>query len=208
MVPFLIGNPDGFVIAFRHAANTGLGNITSPVSWWFVVAKTVRLHFQLGNGYPSKLTLYTLPAWVVESSHAFIVALTAGLAILMCRRTRRRDDALLVLGILFLLRCTLDPGDVVYYSVPLVLALLAWETLTRAQSLPFITLLTCVALWVSFDIMLPHAPAPATSLAYLSWTSSLLVYLIRQLTPGRREEVSRASRARRRGGALDWHSRI
>ena len=186
-LPFLVGNPDGFLTTLRHASNPDPGNVATPASWWFVVSKSLHLHFRLPPGYPSDLTVYSLPAWIVHGSHAFIVVLTAGLAVLIHRATRGQANPLIVLAIVFLLRCVLDPGNFVYYGVPLVLALLAWETLGAGRSLPVATLLTCTAIWCSFDVMLPHASAPATGFAYIGWTTVLLLYLIRQLRPAKRE---------------------
>ena len=112
---------------------------------------------------------------------------------LIHRRTRGRADPLVVLAIVFLLRCVLDPGNFVYYSVPLVLALLVWETLGTSKSLPVATLLTCTAVWLSFDVMLSHASAPETGFAYIGWTTVLLLYLSRQLSPAEREAAAGAA---------------
>jgi hypothetical protein len=42
-------------------------------------------------------------------------------------------DALLLLAAIGLLRCVLDPWDVIYYHVMFLLALGAWEVLARAR---------------------------------------------------------------------------
>ena len=51
------------------------------------------------------------------------------------------DGCLALLALLLLMRCVLDPGDHIYYHVPLVLALAAWEIETRGWPL--------LALWAA-----------------------------------------------------------
>ena len=75
----------------------------------------------------------TAPAWVGIVSHPLIVAVSLPLTALAWRRARRgQSDALLLLALLLLLRCVLDTWDTVYYPIPFVLALLAWESLGAA----------------------------------------------------------------------------
>jgi hypothetical protein len=50
---------------------------------------------------------------------------------------RPRDEALLLLALLFLERCALDPWNNLYYHLPLVIALLAWEI--RRDRFPLLT---------------------------------------------------------------------
>jgi hypothetical protein len=190
-LPFLVGNPAGFVTTLHHAANADPGNVVTPFSWWFFAAHPLRLHLPLAGGATSELKLYLLPAWVVESAHLFIVALAGGAAALIYHRRRSHSDALLGLALVFLLRCALDPVDTVYYNVPLVLTLLAWETLTLRRTLPVATLLSSAALWVTFDLMAPNSSANATGLAYGGWTALLLLYLFGSLHSARGETASR-----------------
>jgi hypothetical protein len=74
-----------------------------------------------------------------------MVPLSAPLA-----RSRRPslESCLALLALLLLLRCLLDPSNHVYYQVPFVIALLAWET--RTSDLPALTLLATGLLWFVF----------------------------------------------------------
>ncbi len=105
------------------------------------------------------------PPWLNGVAHPLIVALAIPLALLALRR-RRTDrllaDALLLLALLLLLRCVLDPWDVVYYPLPFVLALLAWETLTRRRP-PVFALAASAAVWGIFVWLQAHAAAGVTS---------------------------------------------
>ena len=55
------------------------------------------------------------------------------------RRRARRDDALALLALALLLRCALDPWNLVYYHLPCALALVAWET-RRGRPYPVLAL--------------------------------------------------------------------
>jgi hypothetical protein len=90
-------------------------------------------------------------------------------------------DALALLSVAFLLRCVLDPVDNAYYHVPLVLAVLAWETLARPRRLPIVSLLTAAALWLTFDHVEPTMSAASANAFYLSWTAALFAYLLYEL---------------------------
>ena len=61
---------------------------------------------------------------------------------------RPREDALALFALLALERCLLDPWNLGYYHLPLVLALVAWETEKRRP--PVIALSVTVALWLTF----------------------------------------------------------
>lgn len=58
------------------------------------------------------------------------------------------DAALALLALLLLLRCMLDPSNHVYYQVPFILALLAWES--RVSRSPVRALLATGLLWLVF----------------------------------------------------------
>ena len=66
------------------------------------------------------------PPWLAPLTRPLIVGLGIVLAVAWWLRggaSRNRDDALLVLALALLLRCMLDPWDLVYYRLPLVVAL-------------------------------------------------------------------------------------
>jgi hypothetical protein len=84
------------------------------------------------------------------------------------RATSSREDVLLLLALILLLRCMLDPFNNIYYALPFLTALLFWETLA-ARRVPVLTLGSTVALWIIFQ-KLPRLITPdLQSLAYLAW---------------------------------------
>jgi hypothetical protein len=178
-LPLVIGNPGGFVRISHNAA--AAGTLTTRSSWWFLLAEPAHLHLRLAAPYARELTVYRVPLWLGRITHPLIVASAIPLTALMYWRHRSRNCALPLLSLLFLLRCVLDPLDNAYYHVPLVLSLLAWETLNRRRTVPFVTLFTAVALWLTFDVIEPTAAAQTTSLAYVGWTGVLAFYLAREL---------------------------
>jgi hypothetical protein len=97
---------------------------------------------------------------------------------------RRRVDPLALLALVFLLRCVLDPVDNEYYHLPLLLALLAYETRGRRDlnGIPAMTLFASLGLWLTFDVLDVHGAAPAlTNAVYLSWTGVVGIYLVHAL---------------------------
>ena len=67
-----------------------------------------------------------------------------------------------VLALAFLLRCMLDPWDLVYYHLPLVVALAAWEA-RRGRDLPVLSVVVTAACWLTFvvyDARTGHGPVP------------------------------------------------
>lgn len=123
----------------------------------------------------------TSPAWLAPIPHPLIVALALPLSALWWRRRgadRPREDALALFALLALERCALDPWNLGYYHLPLVLALLAWETERRRA--PVITLAVTAAIWLTFRTFeLRSGLAPMAM--YLAWTLPLAMMLARTL---------------------------
>jgi hypothetical protein len=180
-LPLIIGNSGGFMRISHNAA--AAGTLTTRSTWWFLVAEPVQLHLRLAATSSSEFTVYHVPLWLGQITHPLIIVTAIPLTLLVYWRNRSRSAALPLLSLLFLLRCVLDPLDNVYYHVPLFLSLLAWETLMPRRSVPFVTLLTAVALWLTFDVIEPTASPPTTNLVYVSWTGLLALYLLRELRP-------------------------
>jgi hypothetical protein len=93
----------------------------------------------------------TSPAWLAPIPHPLIVALALPLSALWYWRagpSRPREDAFALLALISLERCLLDPWNLGYYHLPLVLALLAWEC--HRRRMPVITLAVTGAIWFTF----------------------------------------------------------
>jgi hypothetical protein len=84
---------------------------------------------------------------------------------------------LALLALAFLVRCLLDPNDHVYYHVPFLIALLAWEARTRDA--PVLALLATGLLWLVFHTVSGVAGLSIQFAAYLAVTLPLLGLLVR-----------------------------
>jgi hypothetical protein len=171
MLPILLADADTFA-----AAQQGVGSSAQ----WF---RPRQLWWPLGEPPPAELALpegaAVTPAWLAPYPKPLIVALSVPLAALWLRRRGPRSDALLLLALLLLARCLLDPWNVIYYHLPLVIALLAWEV-ASGHRIPVVSLLVTGAVWVSFEtysVSFGYGPW----LVYLAWTLPLAAYLAREL---------------------------
>jgi hypothetical protein len=123
----------------------------------------------------------TSPAWLAPIPHPLIIGLALPLSLLWwwrAGRDRPREDALALFALLALERCLLDPWNLGYYHLPLVLALVAWETEKRRP--PVIALSVTVAIWLTFKT-LELRTGMAPMLMYLAWALPLGAMLARQL---------------------------
>ncbi|MGA2471085.1 MAG: glycosyltransferase 87 family protein [Solirubrobacteraceae bacterium] len=115
------------------------------------------------------------PSWLAGRAHLLIVWLGVPLTLIAARRRMARETALLLLALLFLLRCMLDPWDLVYYPLPLVLALLAWETTVRRR-MPLGALAVSVAAAAIFRWLPPYLSANQQALSFI--IPSVLMLLV------------------------------
>jgi hypothetical protein len=125
------------------------------------------------------------PAWLGGSAHMLIVWLGVPLTLLAARRRTPRADALLLLALLMLLRCWLDPWDVVYYPLPFIFALLAWET-TVARRAPFGAAAATAATWLIFWYLPGHIGLDAQAVSFLlpaTLTLAVLAAVVYRLRP-------------------------
>ena len=129
LAPLLLVSSGGFLAGTRTAA-APIGNaIFQPWQvWWFFGHHGALVHGLFGAPKPG----YRIgPAWANVVSHPLVLAAGLALAAALWLRSRRtalsERDALLALALVLLLRCLLDTWDTVYYPLPFVFALLAWE---------------------------------------------------------------------------------
>jgi len=181
----------------RAAAQTS-GQIFKPWQvWWFVGEHAGPLYDAFGNARPAGYR--TPPAWLGEVARPLVVLVPLLLSVVCAIRLRRRPwhDALLLLALVFLLRCVLDPWNVSYYALPFLLALLAWEVHAR-KGVPLLSLLASLLTFVITDMLTPEVHPDVQSLAYLAWSVPFaLVLAWRLLDPdgfGRRLQPAGATR--------------
>ena len=176
MAPFALSG----AAAARVAATAGhTSTIFQPWQAWWPLGETGSV--VKGSDGHVKPGYRTPPAWLGPVSHPLIAALVLPFTLLWMVRRRGaragdRSDVLLLLALLLLARCVLDPWDTGYYHLPFLLALLAWEA-RRGAGPPVISLAAASAVYVTFE-RLPVALSPDAQCAvYLAWTVPLLAAL-------------------------------
>jgi hypothetical protein len=152
------------------AGGSATGVIFQPQqAWWFLGdAHTAVLD---SGGHP-RAGFRAAPEWLSALPHPLIILAAVALTGLWLLRRRRagaqHGDELLLLALVLHVRCLLDPWNNVYYPLPFLAALLAWETLGRRRP-PVFTLLATVAVWLVFEELPQHGVAPDTrSAVYLA----------------------------------------
>ena len=145
-----------------HAATTG-GIFQPWQMWWFFGSPGEVIRG--GNGL-IKEGYRAAPGWVSPIAHPLIVLVAVPLSLLAWRR---RSDPLLLLALLFVLRCVLDPWNTAYYALPAIIALVAWEA-TRTLKPPVFALVLTLATWGTWEWLVPAASADVQALVYLGWS--------------------------------------
>jgi hypothetical protein len=208
--PFLLAGSAGFTaFATSAAANNGSPIFQPWQVWWFFGSHghvVTGLYGNIEIGYRSP------PGWIATIAHPVIVAVTLPLT-LLCAWVRRRGfrrpphEALLLLVLLLFLRCALDPWDISYYSLPLLFALLVWETLTFARP-PVLALAASFAAWFVFQWTTRHLSADMQALTFLAVAiPAVLTAAVALYTPALGERIG--MRARRvRASASDDYSAL
>ncbi|HEX2232946.1 MAG TPA: glycosyltransferase 87 family protein [Thermoleophilaceae bacterium] len=169
------------------------GEIFQPWQvWWFLGD-----HGQVVMGtYAEKPGYRAAPGWIGEVARPLVVLIPVALSLALARRLRARpwQDALLLLALVLLLRCLLDPWNVVYYELPFLLALTAWEVHAR-RGVPVVSLAATLLCWVTLE-QLPQQISPdAQALAFLAWSVPFALALtLRLAAPERFDRVLRAIR--------------
>jgi len=156
-----------------HIIDAALG--AGPASWWWPFTDVRTLTFHLG-GVTTSATPHQLPFGLTRvASSLLILAIAMPIGLLYRRAADRRDpaDALGLLALLLLLRCTLDPVPFLYYHVPFVMALIAWEVLTT-RGMPVASLLSIIGLWAIFGYLTDDA---LISSCYAALTVGLAGYI-------------------------------
>jgi hypothetical protein len=190
--PFALLGASGFSANLHGAANPG-NTIFQPWQvWWFFGHHG---HVVRGIFGAIKVGYRTAPAWVGGLTHPLILAVAVPLSLAAMSRSRagsnppraahasagpgghsHERDALLLLALLLLLRCMLDTWDVVYYPLPFVLALLAWESSLSVRPAT-LALCSAIAVWASCRWLPSFASADAQAAFFLAWTLPLATWL-------------------------------
>ena len=197
LAPLVLGSGGAYTAATSTASQTS--QLFNPWQvWWF-------LGSHAHSGFAGKAGYRLPPGFVTTIAHPMIVALSvplSGLYVFVRRRRgdTSRPDALLLLALLLLLRCALDPWDNAYYPLPFLLTLLVWESL-RFERVPVLTLGGSLAVWLLTED-LPGAPvdlgADALAALFLAVVLPALAAIAGALYRPRREPACRPEHTRRR----------
>jgi hypothetical protein len=131
--------------------------------WWFFGSVGHWLPSMRGQLDPG---FRVPPTWLGGRSHFLIVWLGLPLTLLAAYRRTRREDALALLALLLLLRCMLDPWDLIYYTIPFIVALLCWEAVTLRRA-PLGALAATLATWLIFKILPPALSEDGKALVFI-----------------------------------------
>jgi len=165
LAPMVLGGSSGLSTGRGIAAATGPG-FTPQQIWWFLghPGTVVGLY---GVQHGSRLP----PGWLTSVGH--LLVLVAGFAAagawwLVRRRRVGAYEPLLLLAFVMLVRCLVDPWDIIYYTLPFLFALVAWEGLERRR-LPVASLAATLGLWVCWELVGPPLSFDLRSITFLIW---------------------------------------
>jgi hypothetical protein len=198
LAPLVLFSSSGFVAGTRALAAPP-STIFQP--WqvlWFLGHHGALVHGAFGAPKPG---FRIAPAWTGTVSHPLILAVGVAMTAALWLRRRRltEGEALLALALLLLMRCMLDTWDVVYYPLPFLVALLAWEVRAGPMRPPVLALAGTALVWVNFHWMQLHASADAEAAVFLAWALPFAAWLaIRVYWPGR-PASRRSSEGERQG---------
>jgi hypothetical protein len=177
LAPLLLGSHGAFTAGTRAVASTGSVIFQPWQVFWFFGHHGALVHGAYGAAKPG----YRIgPGWAGTISHPLV--LLAGLAaatvlwISLHGSRLGAQRALLALALILLMRCLLDTWDALYYPLPFLLALLAWESSARARP-PVGSLLASALVWLSFHWLPEQVSPDLQALCFLAWTLPLAGWL-------------------------------
>ena len=160
--PLLVVQAGTFATSAGAVATQTAGIFQPWQLWWFLGSHG---HVVRGAFGAIKPGYRTPPGWLGGFPHVLIVGLVVPLTLLCLRRPQRGDEALLLLALLLLLRCALDPWNTGYYALPFLFALLVWETRARVEP-PVLALAGSFAAWGVMQWLPAHASPDIQALAF------------------------------------------
>ncbi len=178
LAPLAIASSSAFAVSARVIAAPPSPDFQPWQLFWFFGRHGLPVFGAFGL---PKLDYRTAPSWSSDVSHPLIILAGLAIALVLWMRLRGRPlelrDALLALSLVLLLRCMLDTWDTIYYTMPFVLALLAWETHGSAVRPPVLALSSSVIVWLSFYWVPQHTSPDVQSLIFLAWSLPLAAWM-------------------------------
>jgi hypothetical protein len=146
--------------------------------WWFLGE-----HGEVVVGNFGEKPGYRVgPGWLGGIAHPLVVLIPAAISVAFLPRLRQRPwhDGLLLLALVLLLRCVLDPWNISYYAIPFLLALVTWE-LHAERRAPVFSLFATLLCWVTLVWLTTRVSPDVQALAYLAWSVPLAGLLCSRL---------------------------
>ena len=202
LAPFLVSGSGGLAAGTRAVASSSSPIFQPWQVWWFLGHHGGLVRGLFGAPKPG----YRIPPdWVGLVSHPLVILAGAAVTGAVARRLRGRRlaerQALLMLALVLLARCVLDSWDTMYYTLPFVLALLAWEAAGTSAHPPLLSLAATVMVWLSFQWLPEHVSPDIQSAVFLCWTlplaGALAVRLAGRARPGADDAREQHGRTRR-----------
>ena len=175
MAPLALANMNGFTSANRTSADATIG--LTPASIWVPLEQKYEVRIFDGVA-PRLIEKRKLSHAIAGRAKPLIILLGLLLPVGYAWRHRRArpEDALLLLALLFALRCALDPLTTAYYTAPLLLSLMAYEAL-YGRGPPILTTIAGLVIWyLTMHVVWVIEPRTVTAI-FLAWMVPLLVYL-------------------------------
>jgi Glycosyltransferase family 87 len=147
------------------------GDIFQPWQvWWFLGESGHLVVGTLGE----KPGYRVGPEWLTGMAHPLVVLIPVAISAALLPKLRRRPwhDGLLLLAFALLLRCLLDPWNVSYYSLPFLLALVAWEVHADRRPPVLSVAATCLC-WLTLVFLTTRVHPDVQAVAYLAWSVPL-----------------------------------
>ena len=189
MLPLVLA---GHFVGQVNGAATQASVIFNPWQVWWFLGGHVHVLRVAGHVIPGHRWNHRVePGWVAVFSHPLIIAMMLPLTWGCLRRraaglARSSHDGMLLLALLMLLRCVLDPWDMAYYALPFLVAILAWETQSFTRP-PLLALAATFTAWIVFQWDLPSRgfSPDFQSLLFLFWAIPIVAAAMAALyTPG------------------------
>ena len=177
ILPMLIGDPGLFLAQNRQAGmpatGSGIFGVTAT-NIWFPYARLAGIAINPTGAHP----IYRLPPAIDAVAHPAVLVLGLGLPLVYWWRGRGRSstDLVLLLALIFLIRCMLDQVCLSYHHLPFLVAIAAYEALGRRR-FPVIALYVSAGIWALAHWFAPPHPATGLNEAYLAWSFPLAAYL-------------------------------
>jgi hypothetical protein len=185
-VPMLAAAPGRFWLAQKSVgiATTFQHTVTAS-NVWFPFAHGTTAPTITPNGTVIT-TQYSLPSALGHLTHPLVILFALGACVLYARRRRGAvaEEALLLVALLMLVRCILDPLTYSYHHAPFLMALIAYEALRRR--IPVLSAFAIAAISLMTYAIAPLKDAGLVNAFYLSWSLPLAAVLaVLALAPDR-----------------------